>query len=161
MQVHGVKAALAELKTVDNEYRKQAVKDIKKAATPLITAAREMIPTAPPLSGMARGRLAWKPTAKSKVGTKVGGSARGRASFALISLRQNDGAGSVFDFAGRSSQGNTPHGAKMIATLDERFGKASRSMWPGAEKAMPQVQQVIVEILEKVMRRVSRNLQRG
>ena len=79
MQIEGVKETLAELNKFDKVYRRQVTKDIKGAGAPIIATARQLIGDAPPLSGMARGKLIkgrevyWtNRTAKAGLKIKVG-----------------------------------------------------------------------------------------
>ena len=65
MDIYGVKQAVATLKEIDPDYRKEMLKQVKKAGDPVLVAARSFIPTKPPLSGMGRGSLI-----KGREGTK-------------------------------------------------------------------------------------------
>ena len=79
MQIEGVQKTLAELNKFDKVYRRQVTKDIKGAGQQIVTTARELIGTEPPLSGMVRGKLIkgrevyWtNKTAKAGLKIKVG-----------------------------------------------------------------------------------------
>ena len=62
MDIYGVKQAVATLKELEPDYAKEMLKKVKQAGDPVLVAARSLIPTKPPLSGMGRGNLqsAWR-----------------------------------------------------------------------------------------------------
>ena len=79
LQIQGIQQTLAELNKYDKVYRREVTKRIKGAGQEIVTTARELIGTTPPLSGMARGKLIkgrevyWdNRTAKAGIKIKVG-----------------------------------------------------------------------------------------
>ena len=79
LQIQGIQQTLAELNKYDRVYRREVTKRIKGAGQEIVTTARELIGTTPPLSGMARGKLIkgrevyWNnKTAKAGIKIKVG-----------------------------------------------------------------------------------------
>ena len=165
IEVNGLAEALKTLQKVDPELRKETIKGMKQAASPLEAAARSLIPDARPLTNWYGWRGGWD-TTKAKRGIKVafrGGRVKGQAGdvFPLLTLRQTDGAGAIFDIAGRSFPGRGseggPRGAAMIAKLDETR-RASRSMWPAMEREMPVVMKALGDVIETVSKRISKEL---
>ena len=57
LQISDVQKTLAELNKFDKVYRREITKRIKGAGTEIISTARQLVGDAPPLSGMARGKL--------------------------------------------------------------------------------------------------------
>ena len=57
VEVLGLKEALRELNTMDKKLRREITRDFKQIVQPVITDAKQMLPSGAPLSGMARS---WK-----------------------------------------------------------------------------------------------------
>ncbi len=141
MEVVGVAEALKALAKSDPELRKAVIKDMKSAAAPLEAAARANIP-ARPLTNWYGWKGGYSQT-KAQKGVKVafrGGKVKGKGGdhFPLLSLRQTDVGGAIFEMAGRaggSGRGSegAARGQAMIAKLNES-GTASRTLWPAVER---------------------------
>jgi hypothetical protein len=69
----------------------------------------------------------------------------------LLTLRQKNAAGAIYDMAGRRSSGSTDAGRVFIRVLNQRGGPASRTMWPGAEEAMPVVVRQVEAAIDDMM----------
>ena len=159
VQVRGVKETLRDLKDIEPVIYKETMRNIRKAAAPLVQATQALVPTDPPLSGMARGgRLAWS-TKGSKVAARTGGFNRRRDSWILVKTQMTGAPGALFDIAGRGS-GGTGSGATLIDNLNARYRNASRSMWPGAEKNLDLVQRNVVQAIDAATVRMNIRLQR-
>lgn len=185
-QVHGIQEALKEINNFDRTLRRQITKDIQNGAgQKLVTAARELIPTAkPPLSNMDRGGLIggrestkWDAEqVKRGIRTIVAQRARppktitfsnGRTvdfkgtPFQLLVLQQKDAAGAIWDHAGIA--GGTSHFVTNLIEKGERIGPAHapRAMQPAAENATPTVEDEVRKICEDVMAIVNRKLVTG
>lgn len=156
IEVRGLKETLAELNKVAPTVRRELTKSIKGDAAPLINAARSLVPESPPLSGMTSGRFAWSSKAKSQINVKMGGRARGEQ-YTILSLRQNNPAGSIFDIAGKRG-GSSARGEAFIANLSARYGSPSRAMWPAAEKALPEIVDAITATIDEALSTINRNL---
>jgi len=63
----------------------------------------------------------------------------------------------LFDISGRGSFGSGS-GKVMINALDQRFGKASRLMWPSYERKRADVEDAIRAIVNDLMERVNRDV---
>jgi hypothetical protein len=157
--------ALKTLQKVDPELRKEVIKGMKVAAAPLEAAARSLVPDARPLTNWYGWKGGWNPTAVRK-GVKVafrGGRVKGqdRDVFPLLTLRQTNAAGAIFDIAGRSFPGRgaegKERGAAMVAKLNES-AQPSRGMWPAVERNMPAVTAALEDVVGKVSDRINREL---
>lgn len=167
IEVNGLAEALKALQRVDPELRKEVVKGMKKAASPLETAARQLVPETKPLTNWYNWRGGWD-SSQVKRGIKVafrGGRVRGqeRDVFPLLTLRQTNAAGVIFDIAGRSFPGRRSEGAArgraMVDKLDQ-VAPPSRSMWPAVEKNMDVVESALVDVIDTVSDRITRELER-
>jgi len=156
IQVRGLKETLNELRKVEPTIRKELTKEIKGQAKPLVDAARALVPSSPPLSGMTSGRWAWSSKAKSQIAIKMGGRSRGQQ-YTILSLRQNNPAGAIFDMAGKKG-GKDERGQQFIANLAARFGAPSRSMWPAAEKMLPEIGQEITATIDDALGEINRRI---
>lgn len=156
IQVKGLKETLNELRKVEPQLRKDLTKEIKGQAKPLVDAARALVPSSPPLSGMTSGRWAWTTKAKAQIAIKMGGRSRGKE-FTILSLRQNNPAGAIFDMAGKKG-GNGEQGQAFVNNLAMRFGAPSRSMWPAAEKMLPELASEITATIDDTLSEINKRI---
>ena len=167
--VTGARETLREIKTLDIELRKQTWKSMRSASKPLLAAARNLVPAAPPMrnwrtvdatSGRARGGAGWPAwnTPSKGVKVKIGGRARRtERTWPLLRLTQTDAAGAIFDMAGRKSSGNGPQGVAFINNLN-LVRSASRSIWPAAEQHSDDVQRGVLEALAVAESHIQRRI---
>jgi hypothetical protein len=167
IEVTGLAEALKTLQKVDPELRKEVIKGMKVATSPLEAAARSLVPEARPLTNWYGWKGGYQASAVRK-GIKVafrGGKVRGqdRDVFPLLTLRQTNAAGAIFDIAGRSFPGRGAEGgargAAMVAKLNET-ANPSRSMWPAVERNMPVVMQALEGVIDTVSGRINKELSR-
>lgn len=138
--IQGLGETLDTLKKMAPEYEKAARKEIREGIKPMQSDAKSRIPSGPPLSRWStserQGIPPWNSSsAKRRIGIRIRKQRpkTGGGRIVLVRLVQNDGGGVVFDSAGRKTSGT------FQSNLTGRFGGASRSMWPAAEKNMPRV----------------------
>lgn len=127
--IYGVKETMAALAAVDPALKRALQASMRAAAAPLAGAVSAAMPASPPLSGMARGRLAWGPKDRTAV-VRTGGRARGDT-IPLVTARVLGGGASMADMAETGALG---------AHLSARYGEHSRWAWPAAEQVLPAVQ---------------------
>ena len=175
LEIKGIQETMKALKEIEPTYAKQIRKDIKNAGTPILNAARSLIPVAPPLSGMARGNLIkgrdgtkWNSegakkgfiikTNKSgqkarsvtfKTGETIDFAAR---PYQLLTLTQRDAAGSIWDHAGRRTKG------RFVTNLQMQESYEPRAAEPGVEAARPAVEIEVIAIVDKVMKKTNTKL---
>lgn len=156
LQVYGVRETMRELNSLDAKLKAQAVRDIKAAAEPLRGAIAASIPGPPPLTGWAhKGRTGWTKSG-TRVVTVYGGRARREKEvWPLVSIVLKGAAASMWDMAGRASQGKTAQGRAFVGYLP---GRASRSAWPAAERMLPAMQQAVARAVAEVSQQMNRNL---
>jgi hypothetical protein len=170
LEVTGVAEALKTLRKADPELRKAVIKDMKAAAKPLETQARSLIPARPLRNWYSwpRGEGDWNQSRAQK-GIKVAvrtGGVKGKSGdhFPLLSLRQTDAQGAIFEIAGRSypskrSEGEA-RGDNMVNKLN-MFGQASRTLWPTAEKGMPEVERALLLSIDRLSAAINEMLEKG
>lgn len=153
-EAQGLASAIRTLGKVDKELKKELVTSMKKAADPLVAEARSLVPAASPLTNWYGWKGGYKP-AKVRSGIKVsqrntaarGASGQREETIRLLALVSTSAAGAIYDMAGRAdgngrgSEG-ADRGRAMIAKLNEN-GRASRTLWPAAEKKLGEVQDAV------------------
>jgi hypothetical protein len=177
VEVVGVAEALKTLAKVDPELRKAVIKDMKAAAGPLESAARAGVPARPLTNwgnwernrdgGAGPGRFN---QAKAQRGIKVafrGGKVKGKGGdhFPLLSLRQTDGPGAIFEMAGRAKGSskrseNAERGAQMVNKLND-FGDASRTLWPAVERNFGAVESALEGAINNMSSELEKMLEKG
>jgi len=181
-EIHGIQEALKTLNELDRTLRRQITKDIQGGAgRKLVTAARALIPTKEPLSGMARSPLIggrettqWdRGQVERGIRTIVGQRARppktitfsnGRTArfegkpYSLLVLQQKDAAGAIWDHAG-IGKSNTVF-VQNLLTEGDHVGPAAapRVLQPAAEQTTPMIEDEVRTIVSDVMRIINRKL---
>ena len=168
IEVVGVAETLRALTQIDPELRKAVIKDMKRAAAPLEAAARANIP--------ARALTNWGTwqggfnQGKAQKGVKTAfrsGKVKGKSGdhFPLLSLRQTNAAGAIFEMAGRAggrgrrSEG-AARGAAMISKLNT-YGTASRTLWPAVERNFDVVEAALEQAVSSMSAEIQKQILRG
>ena len=169
IEVHGLKQALVELNKIDKKLRREITTDYKQIVSSVISDAKGAIPDTAPLSGMQRkwktksgyeiiGDGGWKKAAAqklvvAKISTRRVREFRGsKVNVGTFRLVWAGIANQTFDMAGRKK------GNALANALSAKFGSASRVLWPSYEKNKSQVNTEMVQLVDRVMREVDRNL---
>ena len=180
-EVYGIQESLKAINDFDRVLRRQITKDIQKAGQKLVTEARSLIPSKPPLSNMDRGGLIggrentrWDSNqVRQGIRTLVGVRSRppktitfsnGRTAqfkgtpYQLLVLQQKDAAGAIWDHAG--IRGSTSIFVQNLIQQGEHYGPAAapRDLQPAAERATPTIEDEVRKICEDVMKIVNRKL---
>ena len=119
IEVDGVAETIKALGRVDPELKKQIVKNLKAAATPTEESARSLVPNARPLSGWQGWKGGYDVAAVRKGirvafrGSKVRG-AHDPDKIPLLTLRQKNAGGAIYDMAGRRSSGEQSRGSNLL-----------------------------------------------
>lgn len=166
IKITGIAETVKVLKSIDNDLVKQARKDLRTGAKPVADAVKQNIPNEAPLRGMIHnGRTAWKPSGV-KVTVKTNFSKKAeRKGTSLVSIvagaqgKNSQGAAAfqIADMAGRKRKGNTRSGNAMIRALNSS-GRASRYVYPAAERQVPYVQDVVRGTIKKLTNEYNRRL---
>ncbi|CAB4163029.1 hypothetical protein UFOVP795_5 [uncultured Caudovirales phage] len=185
MEIEGVQKTLAELNKYDKVYRREVTKRIKGAGQEIITTARELIGTTPPLSGMARGKLIkgrevyWdNKTAKAGLKIKVGrrASRGGTVQFQdKFDAENNPRESHNVTFAARPYQlmvaqqtdaagaiydhaGAKTKNTNFVNNLNLEIGTQPRAIDPAVEKHRYTVQYAVKEIVDEVAKLLNKKL---
>jgi hypothetical protein len=167
IEVTGLAEALKTLQKVDPELRKEVVKGLKTAAAPILSTARSLIPDGRVLTNWYDWKGGWDSQTVRK-GIRVAfraGRVKGqdRDVFPLLTLRQLNAAGAIYDMAGRSFPGRGSEGAlrgaMMIRKMDT-YARPSRSLWPAVERNMPVVTKSLEDVIGTVSKRINQELGR-
>ena len=165
-EVHGLKQALSELSRVDRRLRLQITRDFKQLTNPLVADIRSDIPQEPPLTGMGRKWVTqtgfqmfpWNGSAamtmvKQQVSAKKPKEFAGIVrNLAVFSVKWQGMANTVYDMAGRRNKN------PMGDALQAKHGRPSRIMYPAFIRHEGEIQQGMLDIVEKVGNAVNRNL---
>jgi hypothetical protein len=176
LQVRELQKRLA---AIEPRLRTRFVRDIKKVGKPLESQIKSGIGTIEPLSGMRKdqGRLGWgvgkaPDSTTIQFRTSMGGKS---LTTSLLRIKVNSPATVLVDMAGRSGRyvgqgrrndnaspsekrrnANRSKGEAFIRSLNEKNGaKASRRIWPSAEKSLPAVRREVEVVLANAFRFVN------
>jgi hypothetical protein len=172
-KIRGLDDALKTLQKMDPVLRREAIKRLKGDVQPIVSAIKAGMPQAPlsnwvaPKQSSARrgtveagrsgaaGTPYWQ-AGKAKSGVRSSAkkqSARQMKGKAiLVSVRQSNGAGEVFDMAGKKTN------SVFTRNLSAKWGGPSRLMWPTAEKHKPTVLRSIDRSVEDMEKQINRML---
>lgn len=164
VKVTGMAEVVVTLNGIDKQLVKDARKDLRTAAQPVIRAIKSNIPREAPLTGMQHmGRTGWnlsgvKVTLKTNFSKKA--ERRGTALVSIVTGSKGLGGAAfeIADMAGRRSSGRTRSGKKMISELNATSGRASRFVYPAAEAAMPYVENQMRDTIKKLSREYNKKL---
>ena len=173
--VRGLQASLKVLREIEPSLAKDARARLRNDAKPIVQEAKGMIPDVPLSrwhSGTAKmqDRKGQK-TLRTGTGFPVFESAAARRRIALsitnkgvkgftgkrrlIAVVEKDAAGQILDYAGRKNSSNV-----FARNLSAKNGKASRFMWPAAEKHLDTVRKSIQASVRDIERQANRELRR-
>jgi hypothetical protein len=158
-EITGIPDMIRALRQIDPELRKEAAREIRILAKPMVASARGRMPVSVPMSGWTRGRTAFVPS-KARTGIKAAvrfTPKRGSNEIKLITLKQVNPAGEIFDMAGRAYPGGKDtkggrRGDQFVANLP---GRASRVIWPTVERFGPSIQKNLADAAAKMERTIN------
>jgi len=165
-EIHGIKASLKELNTIDKRLRRQITKDFKKIVEDVVSDAESNAPRTSPISGMNRkwvtksgfALLPWR----TYEGKQVVAGTSGKAVKEFAGHKQNVAAfyvlyrgpqAALFDITGKSNPGS-----RLGKSLAGEFGSPSRVMWPAYQRHRVNVDENMQLLVNKIGEAVGRNL---
>lgn len=171
IEVVGLKDDLRTIQQLNKKIRREITKDYKKIVEEPINEIKRSLPTSAPLSGWQRNwttrsgfqMLPWdvslaprgiKAFVSGKKPKEFGGVVR---NLAVFGIKWTAAQATLFDM---SRAGNTPQGEWMVRGLNNRFGKASRVMWPGYERYADRVEKEVKELVQGVAKTADRLMSR-
>jgi len=162
LDTYGLQQALKNLQKIDPAARRALLKDIKKAAEPLVTTINNRVPGTAPLSGMRNdGRTGWKNVKKVVINlnTRKPRSRVGQPGVEQVSVVRVVTKGApvaIADMAGKA--GGTQSRAAVerrrpnfASALGSRLGDASRFMWRDVDTLQAEAERALKPIIDKVM----------
>lgn len=155
-EIVGANDAIRSLRKIDPELRKQFTRDVKQILSPVINDAQAAYPQRV-LSGMERN---WQQRGTAKFPYNQGKAKKGvkpkidtsRKSASVIKVQQVDPAAAILEVAGRKT------GNPLGRSLDRVIGRASRILWPAAERNLPKVTREMESAVLAVVRQVQKEL---
>ena len=176
--IRGLDASLRKLKQIDPKLEREAKKRLKDDVKPIVQDAKALIPGSPPLSRwvapknggvMTSGTLRYNNrgggqpipiwsgnAARRKIGVSVARKRRAGYSgrMLLISVRQRDGAGEVFDKAGLRTN------RVFSRNLSAKWGGPWRSLYRSYDRHKDAVHGSIKASVHEVERQINAELRR-
>lgn len=178
VQVIGVKNALKEINKINPALRRDITRRYKQIVKPAIDEISRSVPSDAPLRGMEQPWTPRRASGRSQVTIQGWNKGEfGKSIVAKINTRRamprfmgNEvsaafriivryGWALAADMGGRRSSGNTPQGRAMITALRQKYGDASRFIWPSWFQAFPQVENEMRRLVEDIMRQVRQRVQ--
>ena len=171
LSVVGAKEALRELNKIDKVARRQVTKDYAGIVETVITEARQLTPSQPPLSGM---KHRWNPgnrgdvfpwdDAKSDRSIKAFVSGKRPRQYgaytsdlAVFGIRWSSEAALVSEMSGRGPV-PTAKGKEMVDNLTRRYGSPGRFLWKAYLAHKDEVERRVEILIREVMRRVQKDI---
>lgn len=184
IEVYGLKENLRILQKIDPSLRREFGKRFRQLAKPVADSIESHRPAGPgfPEGFQHSGRTGANAIKKIKININT---RRARArniqlgaqyeTIGVVRVQTADAATAIADMAGKV--GNVQYGSRskaypgrpnghalvgqgayLISKLNKEFGRASRFMWPGAEKAMSPLEREFIDLALEVEREVNKEL---
>lgn len=186
VEVKGIKETLRELNKLAPDLRRQITREYKAITESMVADAKNETPQKPPLSGMGRkwhGTWWQEPKVDKNITVKID-TRRARKrnlekgiqyeTLSAFVFHSRDKYGIIFDIVGRKGgedrnfQNRTYRGQTyryqwnntLIKNLNANWGRASRYMWPTAEKHQADMEskigQLVLSIEDKLTEAIAR-----
>jgi hypothetical protein len=178
-KITGIAETVKILNSIDKDIVKQARKDLRTGAQPVANAIKSAIPTQAPLQGKSgsisptrgmihNGPTGWNPSgvsAKVKTNFSKKAERKGNPLVSIVvggkgKLSSGSAAFQIADMAGRKARGKTASGRAMIRKLNSQ-NKASRYVYPAAERELPYVRDEVVATIRKLTKTYNDSLKKG
>lgn len=169
VDVSGLAEVVRELRKIQPELAKELPKAMKQVGQPLIAEARSLLPTPTPLSNWGSWTLArqsggdrdWTRKAYSGITVKSNtGAPKGRNRIDLLELIQKDGAGAIYENAGRRVQTSDLRGLRFIDNLNAKHGLSPRYLWPAVEKNLRYLDESVQAAVDKWLAEFEQRVER-
>lgn len=162
LDTYGLQQALKALQKVDPAARRALLKDIKKAAEPLVNEINSRVPGSPPLSGMRNnGRTGWGNVKRVQISLNTKKPRRrvdkpGFEQISVVRVITKGAPVAITDMAGRAggTKSRAPQERRrpnFADALNGRLGEASRFMWRDVEVLQREAEKALKPIIDKVM----------
>lgn len=159
-KVKGLDEVIAVLDEVRPKLHETIIEKMESEAEELANRVTAAIPNEAPMSGFGdhRGGTNWANRGGAKA--KPSGLRTGAAGveWPVYKIILTGYASAVGDIAGAGSAGKIPQGINMIAVLNARQGRASRWVWPTAERHEAKIERRMGEAADKVSEKANAKL---
>jgi len=164
-QLIGVKQLQTILRMTDRKMLRQLQNAMRQAASPMVAQARSITPHQSPLDGWDhRGRTGWRQSeVLAGLTVKIGGTRLSPTVYPLMTLRQNNPAGMIYDWAGRVNKGKRPLNqfVNLLPRLGStKGGRYSRVLFPAFVATRAEVTRAMIEAVETAARQVNVEIER-
>lgn len=171
VEIYGVKKVWTALGRMEPEVRKELSKELSAAARATVMLARGYVDPSG-LSGWGNWRGGYSPaTIAGGIKVKRGGSRKkGQVTSNWIGVINGNAAGAIWEVAGRKTRGKGPgqgkggrgYGAAMIAAIEDKGGKASRTVWAAMDSDTgEQAKRQMAEAIMRAAQVVQHNINQG
>lgn len=175
IEMAGIKDALKLINEVDKSVRQSYTREYKKLTAPAVRAMKDGVPNDAPLSGWERKwttpsgfqALPWNGVIGEKL-IKAGVSGKKPKEFqgvtrnlAAFFIKWSGTTAVIYDMAGRKGTPATEQGRNMVSGLEQKYGQASRLMWPSLLDQEEEITAGMQKLLDRIMADYERALVRG
>jgi len=169
MDLTGLAEVIKELRKIQPELAREFPKAMRAVGTPIIAEARSLLPPDRPLGNWGNWSLArkgggdrsWTRKAYSGIQVKTNlGSRKGSNRIDLLEIIQKDGAGAIYENAGRNPQPSNKRGTAFINNLGEYPSKSSRYLWPAVHNNFDLIYSTAQEAIDKFLREFEQKVER-
>lgn len=158
IDTEGIGVVVRYLRKVEPELARLLPREMKSAARPVVDRARELVPQPTALTNWGKwtlarssgGDRAWTKKARSGIVAQTDVRPIGPDNkINLLSIIQKDGAGAIFENAGRHPQADTARGRAFIRNLNAQHGPSPRYLWPAVEQNLFYLNRELQEVIDK------------
>ena len=175
VEVDGVAATVRVLGDLEPDLRKEAIKTITSAGDAIVLEARSLVPEQKPLTNWYNWKGGWN-SAKVRRGIKVayrGTAQRDRNTIDLLTIRQSDPAGAIFELAGFRDGSKGKNKSVVYDNAGHEFIKqlrrgqrgsatwmpnARRTLWPAIARKRSDMEDALQQAVDNVTRTANRKM---
>jgi hypothetical protein len=158
IDTEGIGVVVRYLRKVEPELARLLPREMKSAAKPVVDRARELVPQPTALTNWGKwtlarssgGDRAWTKKARSGIVAQTDVRPIGPDNkINLLSIIQKDGAGAIYENAGRHPQADTARGRAFIRNLNAKHGESPRYLWPAVEENLFYLNRELQDVIDK------------
>ena len=170
IDTEGIGVVVRYLRKVEPELARLLPREMKSAARPVVDRARELVPQPTALTNWGKwtlarssgGDRAWTKKARSGIVAQTDVRPIGPDNkINLLSIIQKDGAGAIYENAGRHPQADTARGRAFIRNLNAKNGESPRYLWPAVEQNLFYLNRELQDVIDKWSLELEKTLDRA
>lgn len=168
IKTEGIADLIKALRKVEPELARQLPREMRQAGKPIVQDARDLLPEPSPLSNWGawnnRGRdRSWTRKARSGIQIETNtGARKGVHTINLMALTEKDGAGAIYENAGRKRQGSinsSDAGDRFVAALNNEQ-TSPRFLWPAVEMNIPRLNRELQKVIDRWSQELEKKVDR-